>query len=46
MSPSLSTVHVDANKIGIAVCQILSNIKEDNRNEILVAVDLIQRETS
>ncbi|SFD34094.1 LacI family DNA-binding transcriptional regulator [Pseudoalteromonas denitrificans] len=46
MSPSLSTVHVDANKIGIAVCQILSNIKDGNRNKILVGVDLIERETS
>ncbi|MGB1198042.1 MAG: LacI family DNA-binding transcriptional regulator [Thalassotalea sp.] len=46
MSPALSTVHVDANQIAIAVCQILTNIKDGNRNKILVGVDLIERESS
>ncbi|NQZ80097.1 MAG: LacI family DNA-binding transcriptional regulator [Colwellia sp.] len=46
MTPALSTVHVDANKIGIAVCHILSNIKDGSRNKILVAVDLVVRESS
>jgi len=46
MSPALSTVHVDATKIGIAVCHILSNIKDSNRNKVLVNVDFIERETS
>jgi len=46
MSPSLSTVHVDANQIGIAVCQILSNIKDGSRNKVLVGVELMVRESS
>lgn len=46
MSPSLSSIHVDANQIGIAVCQILSNIKNGNKNKTLVGVDLIARESS
>lgn len=46
MSPSLSTVHIDANRIGGAVCQILNNIDEGNRNKIIVGVDFIARESS
>lgn len=46
MSPALSTVHVDANQIAIAVCQILANINGGQRNKILVGVDLVERESS
>jgi len=46
MSPALTTIHVDANQIAIAVCQILTNIKNGNRNKILVGVDLIERDSS
>ncbi len=46
MTPALSTVHVDAEQIAIAVCQILANIKDGNRNKILVGVNLIERESS
>ena len=46
MSPALTTIHVDANQIAIAVCQILTNIKEGNRNKVLVAVDLMERGSS
>ena len=46
MTPALSTVHVDANQIGIAVCQILSHIKDGNRNKVLVGVELMVRESS
>jgi LacI family transcriptional regulator len=46
MSPALTTIHVDANQIAIAVCQILTNINNGNRNKILVGVDLIERDSS
>jgi LacI family transcriptional regulator len=46
MSPALTTIHVDANQIAIAVCQILTNINDGNRNKILVGVDLIERDSS
>jgi LacI family transcriptional regulator len=46
MSPALSTIHVDANQIAIAVCHILANIKEGNKNKTLIGVDLIERESS
>ncbi len=46
MSPALTTIHVDANQIAIAVCQILTNIGDGNRNKILVGVDLVERESS
>ena len=46
MTPALSTVHVDANQIGIAVCQILSHIKDGSRNKVLVGVELMVRESS
>ena len=46
MSPALTTIHVDANQIAIAVCQILMNIKDGNKNKILVGIDLMERESS
>lgn len=46
MSPALSTIHVDANQIAIAVCQILANIQDGNKNKILIGVDLVERESS
>lgn len=45
MSPALSTVHIDANQIAIAVCHILANIKDGNKNKILVGVDFVERES-
>ncbi len=44
MSPALSSVHVDMNKMADAVLQQLQNT--NNRNKILVEIDLITRETS
>lgn len=46
MSPALSTVHVDANQIAIAVCHVLANIKDGTKNKILIGVDFIERESS
>jgi len=46
MSPALTTIHVDANQIAIAVCQILMNIKDGNKNKVLVGIDLMERESS
>ena len=46
MSPALSTVHVSATQIAIAVCQVLKNIKDGSRNKILVDIELIIRESS
>ncbi|MFT4929806.1 MAG: LacI family transcriptional regulator [Phenylobacterium sp.] len=46
MSPALSTVHIDADKIGASVCKILANIKENGQQTMLVDVELIARESS
>ncbi|MEW6992494.1 LacI family DNA-binding transcriptional regulator [Colwelliaceae bacterium 6441] len=46
MSPSLSSVHIDANRIGAAVCQLLDNMADRNRNKIIVSIDFIARESS
>ncbi|MBL4674139.1 MAG: LacI family DNA-binding transcriptional regulator [Arenicella sp.] len=45
MSPSLSTVHIDANKIGIAVCDLLSNLKNGLPTKTVIDVTFIARES-
>jgi len=46
MSPALSTIHVDANKIAIEVCKLLKDIKHSNSTTTLVDVKLIVRDSS
>ncbi|TQV85923.1 LacI family DNA-binding transcriptional regulator [Aliikangiella coralliicola] len=48
MSPSLSSVKIDADKIGAATCQILKKIREQKkpRSKILVDIELIERDSS
>lgn len=56
MSPALSTVHIDADKIGEVVCQVLNNIQQKNLKQgnskqsspqkTLVDVELITRASS
>ena len=46
MSPSLSTVCIDANEIGKAVCHILINSKNTNNEHLLIDVEFIERESS
>ena len=46
MSPGLSTIHVDENKIAAAVGQVLDDIKSDNISKVIVEIELIVRESS
>lgn len=46
MTPALSTVHIDADKIGAAVCKVLANIKEQSADTVLVDVELKVRDSA
>ena len=46
MTPALSTVHIDADKIGAAVCKVLANIKNQSAETVLVEVELKIRQST
>lgn len=46
MTPALTTVHIDADKIGATVCKVLANIKNHPIETILVDVELKVRQSS